>query len=198
MPAMPQKVFPICDDFRQLFRTQALGQLVDYLLQVLLCMGVIDDFIVGFDPEFLRQQRKAFPITAGAIPTKNHVAGTWSIQFFQIRFEKIKGAIDSGQCGIVYRSNILTRVAVYIEQLNNDLDWLPPVGMIALPFEVFRSSSPFGSAFSKTAPIHAHKQDATRGAVGIGQRDIVSALHGFHPQLHAEPLDGFHIELNTI
>ena len=53
MPVMPQMVFPICDDFRQLFGTNTPEQFVDCLLQVLLCMGVIDDFMVRFDPEFL-------------------------------------------------------------------------------------------------------------------------------------------------
>ena len=101
VPAIPQMVFPICDDFRQVFGNKALGQLINYLLQVLLCMGVINDFIVGFDPEFLCQQWEAFPITTGTIPTKNHAMSTWSIELFQIRFEKIKCAIDTGQGGVI-------------------------------------------------------------------------------------------------
>ena len=62
MLAMPQMIFSICDDFSQLFGTKTLGQLVDNFLQILLYMGVINDFIVKFDPEFLCQQREAFSI----------------------------------------------------------------------------------------------------------------------------------------
>ena len=129
MPATTRRVFPICDDFRQFFGTKVLGQFVDYLLQVLLCMSVIDDFIVEFDPEFLRKTREVFPITPSTILTKYYAVSTWSIKLFQIRFEKIECVIDTGQCGIIQRRNVLTRVAVYIEQLNNNLDWLLLVGM---------------------------------------------------------------------
>ena len=123
---------------------------------------------------------------------------TWSIKLFQIRFEKIKCAIDTGQGGVIQRGDILTRITACIEQLNNDLDWLPPVGMITLSFEVFRSSSPFGSAFSKPTAIHAYKQDVIRGVVGIGESDIVAVGHGFHPQIPTEPLYCFHIESDTV
>jgi len=37
---IPQTVFQICNDFRHFFGQKAFGQLVDYFLQVLLCMSI--------------------------------------------------------------------------------------------------------------------------------------------------------------
>jgi len=161
-------------------------------------MGIVNDFEMNGNFQFLGQRTDPLPIPAGAVGTKNDMLGRGGIQLPEIAFDQFEYPIDIAHGGIIDREKVGTLASIGFKALDHDLGRLTPIGTVASPFGACRRSAAFGFPLPQVTAVEANQQHTAIDPVGSAQSDTLAMVHGLPTHRPADALNGLDSQFDAM